>query len=305
MQLHFLGTGAGSPSKTRNVSSVALNLDHAETWLIDCGEGTQHTILHSRIRPGRITKILITHLHGDHIFGLPGLLCSRAMHNAAKPLTIYGPAGIADYIRSTLNSSFSYLTYPLDIIEHTDNASLYSEQDYSIYAFPLDHAVPSYGYRIEEHTRQNILNSAALQKAGIPAGPLYQRLKNGENITLSDGRMLHAADYLMPAPRGRQIVIFGDTRYRGEHADYCREADVLVHEATFAESEAALAEKRHHSTANQAATLARDANVKALYLTHISARYSDDEATAFTTEARRVFANTQLAHDGLIVEIPR
>lgn len=307
MQLQFLGTGAGIPSKTRNVSAIALNLDQptAQTWLFDCGEATQHTILHTPVRPGRIRRIFITHLHGDHIFGLPGLLTSRGMMGCDTPIDLYGPTGIRRFLETALETSASHLPYPLHIHEISEPGVVHEDEQHRVSAHPLSHGVPSYAYRIQESTQTGTLDVARLRAEGIPAGPLYRRLKEGETIILGDGRILHGADYCAPAPAARCIIIFGDTCHDDAHAAFCRDADLIVHEATFAGGEEARAARHGHSTADQTARLARDAGAKLLYLTHISARYDDAETAALLQRAREIFLATHLAHDRLVLDVPR
>ena len=304
MQLHFLGTGAGLPSKTRNVSALALDLmaERGDIWLFDCGEATQHAILHSRIRPGKISKIFITHLHGDHTFGLPGLLSSRAMQGSKNPLTLYGPKGLMQLVRTVLYLTASHLTYPFDIIELDDSGTAFADHKTRVTYRTLPHTLPSYAYRIREADRPGHLDIKALQAQGITAGAHLALLKQGGSITLADGRILHGQDYLTPSQRGRDIAIFGDCTYAAEHADFCRHADVLVHESTYGKGEEALAERYGHSLSTQAAQLAQRAQVGHLYLTHISARHARPET--LLSDARAIFPATTLAYDGLIADIP-
>ena len=298
MHLHFLGTGAGSPSKQRNVSSVALDLsaERGEIWLFDCGEATQHTILRTRIRPGKIAKIFITHLHGDHLFGLPGLVGSRSFLGGDTPLEIYGPAGIRRFIETALEVSDSRIGYPLSVTELAESGTAFDDGRFRADYRSLDHRVQSYGFRITEAGRPGSLDTQALAAAGIAPGPQYGVLKQGGSIRLPDGRTVCGADYLSPPQPGRSVALFGDTRYVSEHAAFCRNADVLVHEATFGAGEEELAERYGHSTAAQAAALARDAQVRRLILTHISARHNGN-TEALLSAAQAVFPETALAED--------
>ncbi len=171
MELTFLGTSAGVPTKERNVTSMILNLVgiRKSYWLFDCGEGTQHRILNSPFKTPKIDKIFITHLHGDHIFGLPGLLCSRSMGGATEPLTLYGPKGLKQYVETVLSVSESYMTYPLNIIE-IQAGQLFDDGELIVTAYPLDHRVECYGYRIEEHAKSGALDAERLAQDNIPQG---------------------------------------------------------------------------------------------------------------------------------------
>ncbi len=212
MELLFLGTSAGVPTRERNVTAIALLPGVAQQgwWLFDCGEATQHQMLSSPLHPGKIEKIFITHLHGDHIFGLPGLLCSRSMSGIAAPLTIYGPAGIKEYVEVNLRLSGSWTGFPLEIIEITPG-EIFDDGSVKITAAPLSHPVPSFGYRIAQYDKPGALDAAGLKAAGVPSGPQFQALKRGESITLIDGRIIHGKDWLGPATPGKTLVIFGDT----------------------------------------------------------------------------------------------
>lgn len=168
MELIFLGTSAGVPTRSRNVTAILLDLKHPTRgglWLFDCGEGTQHQLLHTSYHPGKVDKIFITHLHGDHLFGLPGLLCSRSMAGNANPLTIYGPAGIQEFVETTLRLSGSWTDYPLEVVEIGEGL-VFDDGDYQVRAYPLNHPVECYGYRVEEHDKPGALNAAALQADG-------------------------------------------------------------------------------------------------------------------------------------------
>ncbi len=213
MELIFLGTSAGVPTRSRNVTAILLDLKHPTRgglWLFDCGEGTQHQLLHTAYHPGKLDKIFITHLHGDHLFGLPGLLCSRSMAGNANPLTIYGPAGIREFVETTLRLSGSWTDYPLEVVEITEGL-VFDDGDYRVTAQPLNHPVECYGYRIEAHDKPGALDAAALMADGVKPGPLFQRLKHGETVTLEDGRVINGQDYLAAPQPGKKLAIFGDT----------------------------------------------------------------------------------------------
>ena len=304
MELTFLGTSAGVPTKQRNVTSMILNLVgiRKSYWLFDCGEGTQHQILNSEFKIPRIDKIFITHLHGDHIFGLPGLLCSRSMSGSTDPLTLYGPKGLKQYIETALLISASYLTYPLDIVEITAG-QLFDDGELIVTAYSLDHRVECYGYRIEEHPKNGMLNAIKLANDGIPRGPWMQALKAGETITLDDGRVINGADYLGDPIAGKVIAIFGDTEPTAQAVLLAKDADVMVHETTLESAFEAKANERGHSTICQAAQLARDAGAKRFIATHISGRYSEKDIPMLLAECQAIFPATEIAVDYLTVKI--
>jgi len=298
MELIFLGTGAGLPSKERNVSSVALSLlqELNEVWLFDCGEATQHQILHTTIKPRKINKIFITHLHGDHIFGLPGFLGSRSFQDG-EALTIYGPKGIKKFVETSLEVSATHLTYPLYIEEITEGI-IYEGNDFTVTAARLEHGVTSYGYRIEEKDKLGELRVDKLKELGVQPGKIYQDIKNNPETVLPNGDVIQRSDVLGPNKKGHIISILGDTRNTLKHETFIQNSDVLVHEATFDQNKHELAYQYHHSTTAEAAQLALSGQVKQLILTHISARYQEEkDMTLLLQEARDIFPNTMIAED--------
>ncbi|MBC5637142.1 ribonuclease Z [Ornithinibacillus hominis] len=305
MELLFLGTGAGVPSKERNVTAIALMLlqEANSIWLFDCGEATQHQILHTSIKPRKVNKIFITHLHGDHIFGLPGFLSSRSFQGGEDELTIYGPKGIEEYVRTSLELSGSHLTYPLSFVELREGKIL-EEEGFIVSCKKLDHGIPSYGFRIEEMNKPGELQVEKLKSAGINPGPVYSLIKENETTTLEDGRMIHRKDYIGPDKPGRHIVILGDTRSTELNQDFVQAADLLVHEATFDKESYELAHNYYHSTTAQAADLAKAGKVKKLVLTHVSSRYQKLDLDQLLDEARAIFPNTEIAHDFFKLSVP-
>jgi ribonuclease Z len=298
LKLFFLGTGAGIPAKHRNVTSIALKLleERGTIWLFDCGEATQHQILHTSIKPRRLEKIFITHLHGDHIYGLPGLLSSRSFQGGESELIVYGPRGLEDFIRVSLEVSQTYLKYPLNIVE-IEEGVIFEDEQFVIEARLLEHGVPSYGYRIIEKDKPGTLLVEKLLGKGIQPGPLYRKIKNGESIVLDSGEIIEASEFLGTPQKGKIVTILGDTR-KCENALYlAKDADALVHEATFAKNEIQLAYDYFHSTTGQAAEVAVTAEVKKLYLTHISSRYDRDAALALEQEAKEIFPNSEVVDD--------
>lgn len=306
MQLEFLGTGAGSPSKQRNVTSVALKLleELNEIWLFDAGEATQHQILHTTIRPRKVTKIFITHLHGDHIFGLPGFLSSRSFQGGDEPLTIYGPVGIKKFVMTALQVSESRLSYPLKFVEIDHSQELFNERGFKVTTMSLDHKIACYGYRIEEADHPGELQVDKLRQDNIPSGPIYGQLKAGKTVKLDDGRVIDGKNYIGKPQPGRIIAILGDTRQTPNAVVLAHKADVLVHESTFAKNEAKIAHNYYHSTSLQAAEVAKQAGVKKLLLTHISARYTGKAAYQLAYQVRDVVPDTRVVNDFDVIDVP-
>ncbi|MED4269423.1 ribonuclease Z [Geobacillus stearothermophilus] len=306
MELLFLGTGAGVPAKERNVSSVALQLlgERGATWLFDCGEATQHQILHTAIRPRRIEHIFITHLHGDHLFGLPGLLGSRSFQSGETPLTVFGPKGIRAFVETALAVSGTKLRYELNIVE-IDEGVIFDDERFSVIAKRLDHGMLSYGFRVVEKDLPGPLLVDRLQALGVRPGPIYQQIKQGKTVMLDDGTVIDGREFVGPPQKGRIVAVLGDTRFCEAAIELARDADVVVHEATFAAAEQRLAHDYFHSTTTDAAEVARRAGAKRLILTHISSRYQGEAALQLVAEARSVFPNTDLAADFASFSIPR
>lgn len=306
MQIEFLGTGAGSPSRQRNVSSLALRLleERNAIWLFDVGEATQHQILNTTIRPRKIEKIFITHLHGDHIFGLPGLLSSRSFQGGNEPLTIYGPVGVKEFVQTSLRVSESRLSYPIKYVEITDDGELFSDDTFTVYAKSLDHKIACFGYRIVEHDHPGELQVDKLRELGIPSGPVYGQLKQGKTVKLADGRLLDGKDFIGAPQKGRIVAILGDTRKTKNAVELAKDADVLVHESTFGKGEGKLAHNYYHSTNAQAARIAQKAHAHKLLLNHISARYVGKAASDLAYQVRDIFPNTRVVKDFDLYEIP-
>lgn len=307
MKITFLGTSAGTPNRGRNVSSVAIQLpEQGRLWLIDCGEATQHQILRSPIRLSQLDRVFFTHLHGDHLFGLPGLLASRSMQNGGTDsVTLHGPRGLEDFVRCALEVSQSHLGYPVRV-EVVHPGVVYEDNFVRVVCAPVAHRVEAYGYAIEEKPQTGRFDVELAKALGVPAGPLYGVLKNGGTITLPDGHSIDGATLIGPPRSGRKIVHCGDTIYTPRSVELAQGADVLIHEATYLSEDLIQAERGRHSTAAMAAQVAHEAGVRQLILTHFSARYEAGARLGeLLTEAQNIFPNTLLAHDFMTYEVAR
>ena len=298
MQLQFLGTGAGMPSKTRNTTAIALKLleENGAIWLFDCGEATQHQILHTTIRPRKIDKIFITHLHGDHIFGLPGFLSSRSFLGGDTPLTLFGPKGLQQWVETTLALSKTHITYPIHYVEVAEGI-IYEDEQFIVRAAPLQHVIPCFGYRIEQKPLPGQLLIEKALALGVPKGPMLGQLKAGKDVTLPDGNVVHAQDVVAPPKKGRVLAILGDTKYCEQAITLSLHANVVVHEATFDAATEHLAGEYGHSTNTEAAKVALKAGAQHLILTHISARFLPHETNLLVEQARAIFKQTFIAND--------
>ena len=301
LKLTFLGTGAGTPSLTRNVSSLGLSwVQRGALWLFDAGEGTQQQILRSPLRLSQLEHVYVTHLHGDHVFGLPGLLASRSSaQDIHTPVTLFGPPGLEEWLRVTLRLTGTGLRFPLTV-QTVAEGLIYEDDARQVFCRLLAHRVPAYGYAVVEKPRPGTFDVEKARALGIPFGPLYGQLKSGGSVTLPDGRVVEGSDFVGPPRPGRKIVICGDTGVTPAVIDLARGADVLVHEATFLKDQAERAAAVGHSTAEGAARAAREAGVKTLILTHFSPRYESDSESRMPdllAEAQAVFPNTLLARD--------
>lgn len=301
LTLTFLGTGAGSPSRSRNVTSLGLQwVQRGSLWLFDCGEATQHQVLRSSLRLSRLENIFITHLHGDHVFGLPGLLASRSLvKDIVSPVTIFGPPGLEEWLRTTLRLSQTGIRYPLTVQTVTEGL-IYEDDACRVFCRRLAHRVESFGYAVVEKPGAGKFDAQKAQALGIPPGPLFGRLKAGETLTLPDGRTIEGRSLVGPPCPGRKVVICGDTAPTPAVVALAQGADVLVHEATFLAEHADRAKESGHSTAAEAAAAAHEAGVGTLILTHISPRYESDSQSRLTellAEAQAIFPNTLIAQD--------
>lgn len=296
------------PTRSRNVSSVALRLpQRGELWLFDCGEGTQHQFLRSELKVSQLTRIFVTHMHGDHTFGLMGLLASCGLGGNVKSMDIYGPSGLEEYLQACRRYSQTHLAYPVRVHQSRPGI-VYEDEEYLVSCGPLKHRVTAFGYRVEEKDRPGHFNVEKAKALGIPPGPIYGHLKRGEWVTLPDGRKINGAELCGPTQVGRKVVYCTDTVFCEEAVELARGADLLIHEATFAHQDAEMAFQRLHSTSTMAAQVALAAGVKQLMMTHFSPRYAPGNAVQLKDlleEARAIFPHTLMAYDFLTLDVLR
>lgn len=290
MRIVLLGTGAALPTPERRTSAAAL-LYEGETLLFDCGEGTQLQLRKAGLRHGRLSRIFITHMHGDHVIGIMGLLMTMELSGRERPIELYGPPALADYVATSTRLLSTGFRYP--IIFHEAHAGVVCQTaTYTIECLPLNHRILTYGYALQEQDKPGTFDVARAEALGIPQGPLYGHLQRGQAVTLSSGRTVYPHDVLGPPKRGRRIAYCLDTRPCPEGATLARDADVLLHDSTLAPGAEQEAAQKGHSTSRQAAVLAKEAGVKRLVLTHISSRYTD---------ARELLRGLEGLHDEVIV----
>ena len=294
----FVGTSGSMPTAQRAPAATLIRRG-GEKLLFDCGEGTQRQLLRSDVGLVDLPEILLTHFHADHFLGLPGMLKTFALRGREVPLTLYGPPGVAELIGS-LRRLFGRLTYPYDVVELRPGDSL-DRDGYVLRTFAVRHGLASLGYALVEAERPGRFDVDVADSLGVPPGPERGRLQRGESVALASGRVVTPADVLGPPRPGRTIVLSGDTAPIQSVVDAAQGADLLVHEATFCDDEAERARETDHSTAAEAAGVARAAGVKLLALTHLSTRYFGGDVER---EAREIFAATVVPRDFDVIEVP-
>lgn len=291
-----LGTASAIPTRQRHMSSVAL-LRAGRMLLFDCGEGTQQRLIDAGLKRTRVETVCITHLHGDHFFGLPGLLATLDLLQRTEPLTVLGPPPIRSVLEA-IPGTGPEVSYPLEIIEIEEpeiDVPVLETSELLIYALPVEHRTETLAFRVEERPRPGRLDVEAARALGVTEGEDYGRLKAGETVRTSDGQMVEPDAVIGPERPGRTVAYVIDTRPCANGRRIAEGADLLYHEATFLEEHAERAVATAHSTAREAAEIARDAGCERLLLGHFSARYQD--LRPLQEEARAIFKNTEVARE--------
>ncbi len=298
MQIVFLGTSGSWPTPKRNVTAIAVKRG-PEVLLFDCGEGTQRQFMLSKLSFMQVTRVFVSHFHGDHFLGLPGMIQSMSMNGRENALEVYGPRGVERLVTDLLSLGYFTPAFAVTAKELAPGGEV-DGGEYVVRAFEAKHTVPALGYVLEEKARPGRFSLEKAKELGIPAGPLYSRLQDGQAVKLGR-KTIRPEDVLGPPRRGRKIVYTGDSMPTEELVAIARGADVLIHDAT---SDAALEEKANrygHSSSRQAAQVAKEAGVGMLVLTHLSPRY-EDPASVFN-DAKAVFDRVMLAEDFAETEV--
>jgi ribonuclease Z len=301
IRITFLGTSAAAPTLTRNLPAIALKRE-GDLMLFDCGEGTQRQMM--RYGTGfDVRDVFFTHLHADHYLGIIGFVRTLWMAERADPMRLYCPRPTARTLEQAISLGFQDgKRFPVEIRELSDG-DVVRRDGYEIRAFRVEHRMPALGYALVEPSRPGKFDPERANALGIPPGPLFGKLQHGEAITLDDGRRVEPGEVVGPPRLGRKIVVSGDTLPCPATVAAARDADLLIHEATFGEDDLERAQATFHSTAVQAAQVARAAGARRLVLTHFSNRYAQ-EPGLLLRQARAHFTPVEAAKDGLTIDIP-
>lgn len=301
LKILFLGTSSAVPTRERGLSCVAVSYDNLVTYF-DCGEGSQRAINEAGLGFNKESTVFITHMHGDHVVGLLGLLQTMSMNRREKKLEIFGPKGIIDFVK--VNRDILGFGMTFEAVVHEIRAGMvYNHPKFRVYAERSEHSNTSFAYTFEEAAKPGKFDTKRALRVGVPEGPLWSKLQHGSKVVSpKTGKVVKPEQVLGPERKGRRIGISGDTRPSEKLVRFFAGCDVLVFDSTYSDIHAENAKENRHSTAREAATLAKKARVKSLVLTHFSARYKT--VSALVKQAREVFPNTLAARDGLVYMIP-
>ena len=303
MEAFILGCGGMMPLPYRHLTSVLLRRE-GDLFLFDCGEGTQVSLRRLNLKWKKIDAIFISHTHADHVTGLPGILMLNAQVDRTEPLYIYGPPKIKEYVETSRRVLDMYINYPIVVKEIEAPCVVHSGKDFYIRAFPLDHTKICVGYTLEELDRPGEFNPDKARELGVPVGPLWAQLQNGFEVQASDGSTVKPEQVLGEKRSGRKFSFVTDTLYKTTIADEVRGSDLLVCEGMFESELIDQAKEKKHMTAVQAATIARDAQVRRMCMIHYSPRYTDRELEKLLNEAKEVWPAAELSRDRMQIDIP-
>lgn len=303
MEAFILGCGGMMPLPYRHLTSVLLRRD-GDLFLFDGGEGTQVSLRRLNLKWKKINAIFVSHTHADHVTGLPGILMLSAQVERTEPLYIYGPPKIAEYIETSRKVLDMYINYPIIVKEITAPCIVHHGEDYYIRCFPLDHTKTCVGYTLEELDRPGEFNPEKALQLGVPVGPLWGQLQKGNNVQNSEGKTVKPEDVMGAKRSGRKFSFVTDTLYKNTIAKEVQGSDLLICEGMFEDELIDQAREKKHMTASQAATIARDANVKRMCMIHYSPRYTDKELPKLLEQAKKIFPAAELSKDRMHIEIP-
>ena len=301
LRVIFLGTAGSVPTSKRSLPAIVIQRKD-ELLIFDCGEGIQRQMIQAGAGFHRKTKVFITHLHGDHVLGLPGLLQTMSLLDRKLKLEIYGPPGTEAFVNAIQRTVQFILTFPLEILEVEDANIVCEEREYELRAVWADHVVPGLAYALIEKPRPGKFNLEKAKALGIPEGPLWSKLQHGSAVKLPNGQVVKSEEVLGSPRPGRKVVYSGDTRPTENVVELAQNADLLIHDGTFDDELADKAYEDGHSTASQAAEIANKAKVKWLILTHVSARYRNVDV--LVEQARKFFPKTDIAEDFMKIDLP-
>lgn len=301
LEVVFLGTAASVPTVDRALPSVVIKRAN-EIIMFDCGEGTQRQMIKARVGFHKKMKILVSHMHGDHVLGLPGVLQTMSLLDRSRELEVYGPIGIKAFIRAIQRTVQFVLTFPLEIHEIKREDVICDEKEYILKTTRTSHVIPSLGYALIEKPRPGRFDVEKAKAFGVPEGPLWSLLQHGRKVKIPSGKRISPSQVVGASRPGRKVVYSGDTRPADRLVRLATNADLLIHEATLSDELSERAEEDGHSTPSQAAETAKKAHIKRLVLTHVSSRYKATDE--LLQQAKKIFPNVEVASDFMKLDLP-
>jgi len=304
MKIILLGTSSATPTLYRGLSSTAL-IREGDVFLFDCGEGTQIQLMRAGIRRSKIHSIFIGHLHGDHLYGINGLLSTLHLDNRKTPVRVFGPAGLLRFLHASFRTDNLRFSYPIEVREFPRGfqGRVLDEREFFVDAMPLDHSIFCLGWRFQERDRPGVFNLEKAQALGIPRGPLFGRLQAGKPIALPNGRTIKPSEVLGPSRPGKSIAYCLDTEFSKRSIELAENCTALIHETTFGPEGIDMAKERKHSTMEDAARVAAESGSELLVATHFSSRYDNRDLKRIADEARSVYENIKAARDLQEIEL--